>query len=126
MEAIKFFEALVKLLFHHGSVVFDSMMDSNWSNIDKLHGNFLRSICAVPSRCSYERLIDQLHLNMLSADIISQAEKIAIGLTSCSPFGQEWSSVAAVKIDGKSIIKIPSVALNEMFLSPMLRRAMES
>ena len=116
-KSIYFFEALVRPLFDYGAICFGSVGNASWKKIDQLHGRFLKSVCNVPSRCSYERLLNQLHLEKLSTSIKTRASNRITSMCKTSPFGNDWVLNSAVRMEGKRVVKVPTVPNKESYQS---------
>ena len=118
-KSIYFFESLVRPLFDYGAVCYASMGAPNWNKIDQMHSRFIRAVCNVPSKCSYDRLINQLHQERLSSAIKSRAANRVIGMCSTSPYGSSWECTSAVQIIGKRVTRIPTAPTKCTYKSSM-------
>ena len=108
IQAIKFFNSVVKAIFDYGAVTYYTINPNQWSKIDKFHGRFLRSICGLPRCCSYEKLRLQLQQERLSIQIKDQAANRMAGLCKSSPFAEAWLRERGFCRTVKSFIKVTS------------------
>ena len=90
IQAINFFNSVVKPLFDYGAVIYFAINSKQWDRLDRFHGRFLRSICGLPRCCSYVKLCKQLHQEKLSIAVKDQAAKRMIGICRTSPYSAAW------------------------------------
>lgn len=119
IQAISFFNSVVKPLFDYGSVIFFAITNSQWDRLDKFHGRFLRSICGLPKCCSYAKLCDQLHQEKLSIQLKDQAANRMLGICKTSPYAAAWVLERGYELNDGSLCQISTHSQFDTYRSPV-------
>ena len=119
IQAIGFFNSVIKPLFDYGAVVFYAISLNQWNRLDKFHGRFLRSICGLPKCCSYTKLCDQLQQEKLSIQVKDQAANRTLGICKNSPYGATWVMERGFEWREGSLHRISTHSQYDVYRSPV-------
>ena len=86
---LKLHESIVNSIWKYGSVAFAAMCEEQWSKIQKVHANCVKSYAGVPQYVSYETVRNHLGIHDIKTNILNAAKKRILAITAYSPFGRK-------------------------------------